>query len=528
MATHPTSRFRFLDLAGEPIACPAEWTSAVLEIDAPLDDWQSVELSIQGRAVPVRAESRFGRPRVLADWARSGAGNFSLDLKFGDYREREVIEVRPRKISEADFTLMIEELQQRLPASIAIGLQKAGGLSGIQFNPPARSNLAQEVLRLRRAIDGVEGVRIGLVEILSELARSHHSAFRPYELWVNRRAVRRPSGTGLAKALVRGRNLDEAGKLLQVLDRRTQYTVDVYENQLITLYVQQVRNRMHFVTMGARRLGNSSLIDEVESLLRRLDRARRIAGFLDEVSLPSFLPLHLSMVLTRRDPYPAALDGFLEFARSISVQLDEVSLESPLENVPSLYQTWGTLIVLECLIHIAVEAGFKLKSQRLFSRRKGEMLIRLLPEGKPVAELFRDSDGATLRVIPERYIACGGAYQSESFAQQPDIVVEIEKAGTTRLIIFDPKYKLDSENVEGEDQGGRPKKEDIDKMHAYRDAIRDPSGRRPVVHASILYPGPTMRFGDGIAALRAVPSDTDLRANIGAIVTKELSLSSSI
>jgi predicted component of viral defense system (DUF524 family) len=52
---------------------------------------------------------------------------------------------------------------------------------------------------------------------------------------------------------------------------------------------------------------------------------------------------------------------------------------------------------------------------------------------------------------------------------------------------------------------GKPKKMDIDKMHAYQDAIRDEKGRRVVEHAAILYPGPEVRFDVGLEALQAVP-----------------------
>jgi hypothetical protein len=72
------------------------------------------------------------------------------------------------------------------------------------------------------------------------------------------------------------------------------------------------------------------------------------------------------------------------------------------------------------------------------------------------------------------------------------------------LYLFDPKYKLDSEQ-NGEPGDGRPKKVDIDKMHAYRDAIRGPDVRRLIRYAAILYPGRETRYGDRIEALSARP-----------------------
>ena len=51
----------------------------------------------------------------------------------------------------------------------------------------------------------------------------------------------------------------------------------------------------------------------------------------------------------------------------------------------------------------------------------------------------------------------------------------------------------------------RPKKADIDQMHAYRDALHTP-GQREVVYAAILYPGSSMVYDHGrLAAVQALP-----------------------
>lgn len=48
---------------------------------------------------------------------------------------------------------------------------------------------------------------------------------------------------------------------------------------------------------------------------------------------------------------------------------------------------------------------------------------------------------------------------------------------------------------------------DIDKMHAYRDAIRGPEGERLVRYAATLYPGPTVTYTRGLEAIRAYPGE---------------------
>jgi len=51
---------------------------------------------------------------------------------------------------------------------------------------------------------------------------------------------------------------------------------------------------------------------------------------------------------------------------------------------------------------------------------------------------------------------------------------------------------------------------DIDKMLAYRDAIRDKEYRRIVQHAAILYSGPRIPYAEGIEALRAYPGSMEI------------------
>ena len=105
----------------------------------------------------------------------------------------------------------------------------------------------------------------------------------------------------------------------------------------------------------------------------------------------------------------------------------------------------------------------------------------------------------------------------------PDVVLEVERpGGEIDVYLLDPKYKLDSE-AESATQSARPKKVDIDTMHAYRDSIRDDTGRRVVRFAATLYPGPTVDFGPGLEAISAVPSqDEELNARLRSAILPAL------
>jgi PD-(D/E)XK nuclease superfamily len=151
-------------------------------------------------------------------------------------------------------------------------------------------------------------------------------------------------------------------------------------------------------------------------------------------------------------------------------------------------------------------------AQRLVKRDAGGFYIRILLTGQPTAVLKYPYHNTIVRLFPERtYADTKDQLHNISYRQIPDVAVEIQQSKSPpRLYLFDPKYKLNGELLEGESPDGRPKKMDIDKMHAYRDAIRDQEDRRVVRHAAILYPGPSISYGEGIEALHAYPGSVKI------------------
>jgi hypothetical protein len=102
------------------------------------------------------------------------------------------------------------------------------------------------------------------------------------------------------------------------------------------------------------------------------------------------------------------------------------------------------------------------------------------------------------------------------------VAVEVQRRhGQRHVYLFDPKYKLEGELREGESTDGRSKKVDIDKMHAYRDAIRDQSYTRVVRYATSLYPGPERHYAEGLEAMSGYPGlEEPLEEKIGALIAK--------
>jgi hypothetical protein len=543
MGSPPTSKLRFTTLRGELQDAPTEWAPALVEIDVATDQWEKVRLRRQGELLAIYLKRVGGEARVLADWPRSGTGHYQLQLECPGWVEERTLTIEPTKISPEAYSRLIGDLETRLPVSVALGLQRTGVLSGIDFRPPGETTLAQELIRLRRAVLGTRDVlgtlgRPGLIEVLPELARDPHRILATTELWARRERARRPHPARLPQALsVRG-NLTAEKRPEHVLDTRVEHTVDLYENRLVKIYLQQVHLRLRRLVTVAEVGSLSYISDEARSLLRSLLNARRQAAFLEEVSLLEHIPTRLTMVLLRRPPYRAALEGYLEFRRSASIRLEEPKLDAPLENLPDLYQTWGTLEVLSVLLEVAGELGYRVQQQRLVGRDAGGFYVRVLPDGRPVVHLLHPEHKTIVNLIPERtYRGKGGrgsGLHSISYAQRPDVAVEVHSSHERpRIYLFDPKYKLEGEYdpkyklegeyIEGESSDGRPKKVDIDKMHAYRDAIRDKEGRRLVRFAAILYPGPETHYAKGLEALPAYPgSEKPLERRIEELLREAL------
>lgn len=472
-----------------------------------------LNLTRNGTELPLRQEEIGGKPRVTARWPRSGPGRYKLALQGGDTRREAEISVNPRKISRPEFARLLEDLEARLPTQIAVGLQKAGGLSGIELSEPGDTTLEQELIRLRRAAEGT-GRRAGLTSALQRLSGRPHQVLERTKEWRRRGRARRPSGPDLGQAMTRPGNLED-GMPKEVPDAQPERTPDVYENRLVKQFARQVELRLRRLLPALRGQNTSAAqksAEEAERLLSRLKRSRQRAPFLQEVSLPKRPPSRASQVLQKRPIYRDMLEGYLEFRREISVRLSAPGLEAPLRNLPNLYQVWCTLHVIQAVIQSASQLGYRVvqgSQQTLTSVESGFFALSL---GEAKVDLVHPGSGTEIRLQAERTYSPGSpGLHSSTYAQRPDLAVEIYSEGAgPSVLLFDPKYKLrGTGEKDAHSEGGAPLKADIDKMHAYRDAIRGPNEARVVEKASILYPGEARVFGGGVGAVRALPGESD-------------------
>lgn len=520
-ATSPS--IRFLDLKGTPVDSPKEWKEALIEVQIVPAVWTFLDLTINDSPQEISLRQLNGQTRVIADWPRSNAGTYNVKVRWGDSSICRRTTVTPTKLSAKSFEAMITDLESKLPAAITIGLQRSGGLAGLSLLSPDETTVSAELVRLRRAVQG-NLTRPGLAAVLTGLAQDPHQVLRSEELWTPFHRARRPHPARLIHAVRFPANMVDERFPTRVIDTRVHPTFDVYENRLVRLFHDQVFLRFwQLERILSRSAPGQVVMDELIALRSILQRARREATFLDDVQATPHLPTQITMVLLKHPTYRAAFEGYLELNRSIAARLDEPALDLPLENLPMLYQSWGTLVACNAVLDVAVDSGYRLDFQRLVHHTRNEVFIRMIPAGKVALRLVQPENGSTISLTPEKAFTSTSSPRSVSFMQVPDITIQIDRpSGDVELILIDPKYKLDSEIGANPTVDGRPKKTDIDKMHAYRDAIRDNVGRHLVTEACTIYPGPAVHYTDGLQALSGVPGSDTLYRSISRLVSSRI------
>ena len=514
----PTSSLRFRsipDLAAIP--APVEWTQALVELVCEASSLADVQFTVNGSPVPVQRRLLLGHERLVADWERRGPGRYHLEVRCCGQVDTRDVDIIPARITPEAFARLLEDLERVLPCSIATGISNAGGLHGVERTAMQPMTAQEDLRRLQLAVHG-DG-RPGLVEVLTRIARAPHHVFAAQQEWVKVERARRPRPNHLPLGLRKANNISSQRGLRTVADSRVEESFDVYENRLVRAFVDAVEHRLRALVLCR---PGSEMAQAAAPLLEELADAHRRASFLAQVGVPRGVPTRVTMVLLRRPEYRAALEGYRAFCQSLRIELRDDRIESPLENLPYLYELWGTLRVVDCLLKNAAGHGYRLVHQRLVTRDAGGLWFQRLQAGEPAMELQHPGTGTRVRLVPQRtYSAQGGVLRSLSFAQVPDITIEVRAPeGEPLLYLLDPKYKLDSERLSVTSAGmvgGSPLKVDIDKMHAYRDAIRDAGGRAVVRYAAIMYPGPSRTYSDGLEALNADPErGEELEALLGA------------
>ncbi len=184
----------------------------------------------------------------------------------------------------------------------------------------------------------------------------------------------------------------------------------------------------------------------------------------------------------------------------------------PLFGLPSretwrLYEIWGLFQTLAALLALGYETGdAESGNAALFGVKEDRLVFRLV-KGQESRVTLRGPQGRVVSLFYNR--SYPARQRSLSRTMQPDVALEDDGG---RTWILDPKFKAYA--------APGAESDDVDQMHAYRDAIVDGDGRKPVQRAWCLYTGavegasrPLIAYGPPggsiVGALCLRPGDAD-------------------
>lgn len=489
------------DMSVEDISSvPREWRSGRLIFQSLDPD----EFNIKSRAyvnqieVEPKLEKFRDKLHVCINWPASPAGLWNIRYENGQSSIEATVRIQPSKITEEQLSMVMQDLDRELPASIIFQLDRMGAFISTTTTRFKKITIEQEIEILKRAVYGY-GSQKGLLSILPEASRDPHFILSDELHSTRSELARRLTAQGLASSLMKSELISYNKTYIptHVFDTRKIQSFDTYENRLLREYVAQVQRRLRQIIKHTR-----NKYPHLQDWHMKLGHARKAAAFLDSVGSLKSPPELITMVILKKPAYRSAYDGYLALRKSYKDCLTVETLDLPFQNVPYLYEKWCTLQAILALLRTAETLGFKIEMQSLYQPSCGGHWVEVIPDGLSALQL-KHTDGTRISLIPQQSYRpdTRGRLKSISFCQIPDISIEVTKSNNLALYILDPKYKL-----EGED---RPKKEDIDKMHAYRDSIRASDGRRVVKSAVILYPGASSIYYDtpSLGAISMVPGN---------------------
>lgn len=315
--------------------------------------------------------------------------------------------------------------------------------------------------------------------------------------------------------------------------RRAHATHDTQPNRFIKFALKRWRSEVRDLQIAcARELrGHPRMraIRETEDVLEWLDSALAWPMFSEVGELDQFP--YSDTVLLRREGYREIFEAFGLFELVAELEWDggDYVYRAGQRDVATLYEYWCFLQLATLVTELC---GGKVESSLVVMDSRGASLgLRRGRESVVSGSILRLGRRLDLALHFNREFAMGaGGDQSWTRAMRPDCSLRISSSDDVEddavWVHFDAKYKIEqadqifvdvrgdasAEEPAEQDQTARAKRDDLLKMHAYRDAIRRSSG------SYVLYPGPAnervqrfSRFNEilpGIGAFALRPSES--------------------
>lgn len=292
---------------------------------------------------------------------------------------------------------------------------------------------------------------------------------------------------------------DERGKHyapVMIKEMTHKDNVDIPENRFYKFFLEFIRdlinNSYEKVEKGYVKDSLKVFRDKINLFLSH--------RYFNDISRLDYIPLN-SQVLQKKEGYREILEYYLMFEFGLKISFDDVTdkFRGYEKELGKTYEIWGYFKLIDIVTKLTNDAPELKDFVDLNSWSLSLDNIKKIRFKKPLKideeevqitlwynkEFSRPKDGENKK------------YSVYSLPQDPDFTLELRYKDNNKFLHFDTKYKVNKYN--------EFKKDDIDKMHAYKDAINDSLG------AYVLYPGEKNEIFDEI--------DGDF-GSVGALILK--------
>lgn len=248
---------------------------------------------------------------------------------------------------------------------------------------------------------------------------------------------------------------------------------------LVGALVQRLRQRLRGLLNYVQQVGDTQAQIQIEAWQQRLEQLWHAHPLAE---LPPCWEMPDKLIFMLKTPSYRALYRLARLERQVLPSL-EGGLLWRYQPFALLYQKWCALRLAQALDDWGQAQGWEHTEIRA-----------------PGVLLGLRKQAQHLTLYSEKYFGERTALRAVTRPQRPDLALHYSSSTPQgvqeRWIIFEVKYRMDTE---------RARKADLDKVHAYRDALRDASGRALVTLGVLLYPGPTQDYSPFIQAWESRP-----------------------
>lgn len=307
---------------------------------------------------------------------------------------------------------------------------------------------------------------------------------------------------------------------LTLPDRRIKTSYDTKDNRFVKTSLMLLRERLAHLK---RRMPNKyeASHNTMNNWSEELD-AILFHPFWSEIGISEEFPN--SMVMANRKGYREYMVFYLAFGLSLKLESESTLLAvgGDIKPVFHLYEMWCYLMMHDLLCRLTDSTG---DPELSFMNRDKEFMKDLISKNeKPIKFTYVYNDkqvtlclfyNKDFNLLDDKSTQWADSY---SGVFNPDISISMEMNNIVHWLHFDAKYRLDltkwKSELSGNDIANSFKREDIHKMHTYRDAVLGTRG------SYVLYPGSERINELYVRSPDKNYRDTNLMPSVGAFPLK--------